>query len=93
MLRRLTCHQTSSLNLCRNLAKWQTTINLRFLNPQLYQKIATYSDKGRNSQVRAIDDRNNNNGISKVVTAFKGNPYVRLMRMDKPIGESTLEPD
>lgn len=91
MLRRLPCNQTSNY-LFRNVAKWQTTINLRFLNPSHLQniRIATSSDI-RNSPARTIEDRHKHNGISRVVAAFKGNPYVRLMRMDKPIGKTVLE--
>lgn len=94
MLRRLTFNQTSNLNyLFRNVAKWQTTINLRFLKPSHLQniRIATCSDIRNKHPARTIEDRHKNNGISRVVAAFKGNPYVRLMRMDKPIGKTVLK--
>lgn len=88
MIRRLTCIQASSLT----LPKWHFKANLRILNTSRLQHIRISTCPNiKYSPARPIEDQHKNNGIMSAITAVKGNPYVRLMRMDKPIGEISLQ--
>ena len=88
MLRRLSCAQINNPKLWRNLLNCKSQ-NLKVLssNHLLNIRISTCSTI-KCSPFKPQEAQQHNSVLNKAMTTFKGSPYVRLMRLDRPIGKN-----
>lgn len=87
MLWRLSCMQTGNATFWKPLLKGQTQ-SLKILSSNLI-RISTCPSNFTPFKPKEVQQADSN-VVKYAITSFKGNPYVRLMRLDRPIGERKI---
>lgn len=88
MLRRLVYIRKKEPQIWNNLICCQRqNLKTPYKNYENITRFSTCLNINYNS-IKPNDSQLKNSVIHKAVITFKSNPYVRLMRLDKPIGKS-----
>lgn len=89
MLRRLVSIQNHELTLWKNLISCRkSNLGASVICHQNLARFSACQHTNFNSS-KPNEPPQQNSVINNVLTSFKGNPYVRLMRLDRPIGNAT----